>query len=64
MSPTATDFRRQVDHFETNSKVSTSYLSHFTDKFENLINIVETGFKPSECDETKFMNRITKSSKL
>lgn len=53
MSPTATDFRRQVDHFETNSKVSTSYLSHFTDKFENLKKIVETGFRPSECDETK-----------
>lgn len=53
MSPTATDFRRQVDHFETNSKVSTSYLSHFTDRFENLKEIIETGFRPSECDETK-----------
>ncbi|MBN1184315.1 MAG: hypothetical protein JXB49_18640 [Bacteroidales bacterium] len=42
---------RTVDHIEFSSKVSTKYLSHFTPKFDSLLKIVETGFRPSECDE-------------
>jgi hypothetical protein len=45
------DFQRKVDHFEFNSKVSSKYLSHFTPNFNTLLKIVESGFRPSECDE-------------
>ena len=46
-----TEYKRQVDHFEYNSKISSKYLSHFTPKFETLLKIVDNGFMPKECDE-------------
>lgn len=45
------NYQKNIDHFEFNSKVSTKYLSHFTPKFENLLKIIDSGFRPSECDE-------------
>lgn len=43
--------RREVNHFEYNSKISSKYVSHFTSKFDTLLKIVDNGFKPTECDE-------------
>lgn len=45
------EYKRHVDHFEYNSKISTKYLSHFTPKFDTLLKIVDNGFMPKECDE-------------
>lgn len=49
--------RLNVDHFDYTTKVSTKYLSHFTPEFETLLKIVETGFRPSFCDEYKIYQK-------
>lgn len=43
------------------SEVSTGYLSHFTSKFEILIKIIETGFKPS-VPRTPELNMFAKDT--
>lgn len=42
---------RSVDHFEYNTQISSNYVSHFTSKFETLLEIVDKGFLINGCNE-------------
>lgn len=59
MPETIRNFRRDINHLEYCTKLSTKYLSHFTPKFENLLNITKTGFRPSICNETQIYRQNT-----
>ncbi len=43
-------FKRNINHIERSSLLSSKYLFHFTDAFENLTGILTNGFKPSIGD--------------
>ena len=44
-------FHRKLEHREKSTIISTGHITHFTPKFETLQCILETGFKPSICEE-------------
>ena len=43
--------KRKVNHIEKETRLSTDFLTHFTDEFENLLSILKLGFKPSFSTE-------------
>ena len=48
---------RQIIHSEKNTLISTNHITHFTDKFGVLLEILKNGFKPSSCDESQIYKK-------
>jgi hypothetical protein len=45
------DYKREIEHFEKNTSVSTDLIFHFTRSFTGLCGILSNGFIPFSCKE-------------
>lgn len=46
-----TDYKRDIEHFEKSTSISTDLIFHFTPCFAGLCGILSNGFRPSYCKE-------------
>ena len=56
-SPTEFFQPRQIIHSEKNTVISTNHITHFTDKFSVILEILKNGFRPSFCDESQIYKK-------